>query len=170
MVNQLKKSKFAIYSIVGLVLFMSLIFAFPVLAQTKDATPIQGGFVICGNVASEPCNVRHLFRAFVLIINYLITMAGFVAVGAIVYAGFQMVYSQGGPQLKEAKGRLSGAVIGLALVASAFVLINALFSGSFSVGLNNGTLILTNPSGYINQQDPNNTTPVPPVVPAPKTK
>lgn len=110
------------------------------------------GFVPCGNTAGDPCTVGHLFRAFVLIINYLIVMAGFVAVLAIVYAGLLMVWSRGddGSGLKEAKGRLSGAVIGLVIVAAAYVLINALFAGSLSVGVCNGETILTDPRAYIN--------------------
>ena len=108
-----------------------------------------GGFVPCGNTADNPCQIGHLFSAFVVIVNYLIAMAGFIAVIAIVYAGFMMVYSQGQEALKEAKGRLSGAVIGLVLVAAAFVLINAIFAGSLSIGVRNGGSILTSPLEYI---------------------
>lgn len=112
-----------------------------------------GGFVPCGNSVSDPCTIGDLFRGFIVIVNYLIVMAGFVAVLAIVYAGFLMVWSRGddGGGLKEAKGRMSGAVIGLVLVAAAFILINALFAGSFSIGVCNGELILTDPEAYINQ-------------------
>ena len=109
----------------------------------------DGGFVPCGNKADEPCTIHHLFKAFVVIVNYLITTAGFVAILAIVYAGFLMVISQGEDKLKEAKGRISGAIIGLVLVASAFVLINAIFAGSLSVGVRDGANILSNPLQYI---------------------
>ncbi len=110
----------------------------------------NGGFVPCGNTADNPCQIGHLFSAFVVIINYLIAMAGFVAVAAIVYAGFMMVYSQGQDQLKEAKGRFTGAIIGLVLVAAAFVIVNSLFSGSLSIGVFDGANILANPLDYIN--------------------
>lgn len=116
------------------------------LAQTNGDA---GGFVPCGNTADNPCQIGHLFAAFIVIINYLITMAGFIAVLAIVYAGFMMIYSQGQEQLKAAKGRFSGAVIGLVLVAVAFVLINAIFAGSFSIGVKDGANILSNPLEYI---------------------
>lgn len=111
----------------------------------------NGGFVICGNSADKPCTIGHLFAAFIIIINYLITMAGFIAVLAIVYAGFMMVYSQGQGPLKDAKGRLTGAIIGLVLVAAAYVLINSLFSGTFSIGVCDGNSILTSPLEYINK-------------------
>ncbi len=77
-------------------------------------------------------------------------MAGFVAVAAIVYAGLLMVWSRGEDGLREAKGRFTGAVIGLVLVAAAFVIINALLAGSLSIGVCNGEKILTDPKAYIN--------------------
>lgn len=124
-------------------------------STTAPSSGDAGGFVPCGNTADNPCQIGHLFSAFVVIINYLIAMAGFVAVLAIVYAGFMMVYSQGQEQLKAAKGRLSGAIIGLILVAAAFVLINAIFAGSLSIGVNNGANILSSPLDYINNNSNN---------------
>lgn len=136
----------AIVAAVGVLIFSQAPFTF---AQTGPTEGQAGGFVICGNTADNPCQIGDLFAAFVIIVNYLITMAGFVAVLAIVYAGFMMVYSQGQEQLKAAKGRLTGAIIGLVLVAAAFVLINSLFSGRFSIGVCEGNNILTSPLEYI---------------------
>jgi hypothetical protein len=118
-------------------------------STTEPINGDAGGFVPCGNTAGTPCQIGHLFSAFVVIVNYLIAMAGFIAVIAIVFAGFMMIYSQGQEQLKTAKGRLSGAVVGLVLVAAAFVLINALFAGSLSIGVNDGAKVLTSPLEYI---------------------
>jgi len=126
----------------------------PPNAQPANPTPIEGdngGFVPCGNTPSDPCNISHLFRGFIVIVNYLVAMAGFVAVFAMVYSGFRMVMSQGddGGGLKDAKGRLAGAVIGLLIVMAAFVLINTLFTGSLSVGVCEGEKILSDPVEYI---------------------
>ncbi len=139
--------------VVASVLAMALVQVTPALAQSGPTAGQDGGFVICGNKADDPCQIGDLFAVFVIIINYLITMAGFVAVLAIVYAGFMMVYSQGQEQLKAAKGRLTGAIIGLVLVAAAFILINSIFSGTFSVGVCNGNSILTSPLEYIQNVD-----------------
>ena len=142
--------KVLVGSIVASVVAMAFFQVSPALAQTPSTQSGQdGGFVICGNTADDPCQIGDLFAAFVIIINYLITMAGFVAVLAIVYAGFMMVYSQGQEQLKQAKGRLTGAIIGLVLVAAAFILINSIFSGTFSIGVCDGNSILTSPLDYI---------------------
>ncbi len=128
--------------------------------QTKPAEPKptqtiddsgNSGFVICGNKADEPCNISHLFRAFIIIINYLITMAGLVAILVMVIAGVQITTSQGEERLRQAKQRMSGAVIGLILVAIAFVGINSILAGSLNIGIKNGALILSNPKEYINQ-------------------
>lgn len=124
----------------------------------KPTNGDKGGFVPCGNTADNPCQIGHLFSAFIVIINYLIVMAGFVAVLAIVFAGFMMIYSQGQEKLKEAKGRLSGAIIGLVLVAAAFILINALFAGSLSIGVKDGSKILSDPLEYINMRSNNTNT------------
>ena len=78
-------------------------------------------------------------------------MAGFVAVFFIVIAGVQMTASQGQEMHKQAIQKLTGAIIGLVLVALAFVLINSLLSGSLNLGIKNGGMILTNPKKYINQ-------------------
>lgn len=134
----------AIIASVAIIVFSQ---ATDVLAQSDGDA---GGFVECGNTADKPCQIGDLFKTFIVIINYLISMAGFVAVLAIVYAGFMMIYSQGQEQLKAAKGRFAGAVTGLVLVAAAFILINALFSGSFSVGIKQGARILISPLEYIN--------------------
>ncbi len=114
----------------------------------------KSGFVICGNTVDTPCNVTHLFRGMIIIINYLITMAGLVAILFIIIAGIQIIGSQfSGDQSKltQGKRKLGGAVGGLVLVAIAFVLINSLLAGSLNVGIKNGGLILSNPKEYINQ-------------------
>jgi len=132
--------------------FLFSIYAPEVLAQqstTNTQNGDAGGFVPCGNTADNPCQIGHLFSAFVVIVNYMIAMAGFVAVVFIVIAGLMMIYSQGQEKMKEAKGRLSGAVIGLVLVAAAFILINAIFTGSLSLGIKQGGDVLTNPLDYI---------------------
>ncbi len=116
----------------------------------KPTNGSKGGFVPCGNTADNPCQIGHLFSAFIVIINYLMAMAGFVAVLAIIFAGFMMIYSQGQEKLKEAKGRFTGAIFGLVLVAAAFVLINSLFAGSLSIGVKDGGKILSDPLEYIN--------------------
>lgn len=114
----------------------------------------KSGFVICGNTVDTPCNITHLFRTMIIIINYLITMAGLIAVLFIIISGVQIIMSQfsGADQSKltAAKKKLGGAVGGLVLIAIAFVLVNSLLAGSLNIGIRNGGLILSNPREYIN--------------------
>jgi amino acid transporter len=149
-----KHTHFLAKFFVGMMLVLMTLFvgsnaAMVFAADSGPENGDAGGFVPCGNESTNPCTVDHLFSAFVVIINYLISMAGFIAVVAIVFAGFQMVYSQGQDQLKSAKGRLSGAVIGLVLVAAAYIIVNAIFAGSVSLGVRQGADVLANPFNYI---------------------
>lgn len=134
---------------------LSSTYSIEVLAQTPTPqqqmtdNPGGSGFVICGNEVDNPCRIDHLFIALVMIINYLISVAGLVALLFIVIAGVQMTASRGEGMLTTAKKRLTGAVIGLVLVALAFVLVNSLFAGSFALGIRDGGLILTNPKAYL---------------------
>lgn len=159
MFSQLKQNYFKVVlstALVMIALFFGTrlvgvpsVFAQDYVDTTKTTEGDKGGFVLCGNTAKTPCTIGHLFAAFIVIINYLIAMAGFIAVAAIVFAGFMMIYSQGQEQLKTAKSRLSGAIIGLVLVAAAYLLINSLISGRFSIGVCDDKLILTSPLEYI---------------------
>lgn len=110
------------------------------------------GFVPCGDQAGNPCTVNHLFAGMIAIINYLIATAGFIAVAMIVLSGLKMIWARGdSAKLAEAKGRIGGAVMGIILVSLAFIGVNALFTGSFSLGVRDGFLILTDPIQYISQ-------------------
>lgn len=139
-------------------LIVSSTYSVEVLAQTKTPAaqmteqPGGGGFVICGNQVDNPCTIGHLFIVVVMIINYLISVAGLVALLVIVIAGVQMTMSRGEEWHTAAKKRLGGAIGGLVLVALAFVLVNSLFTGSLNLGVRDGALILTNPKAYIQQQ------------------
>lgn len=168
--------------VMSLVVAPSLVFAQaqPVNSSSSTEETVdesgKSGFVICGNTVDTPCNVAHLFRAFIIIINYLITMAGFVAVLFIVIAGVQMTASQGQEGHKQAIQKLSGAIIGLVLVALAFVLVNSLVAGSLNLGIKQGALILSSPKEYINESENNSATPTtesntkaPVTTPAPST-
>lgn len=117
--------------------------------DTTDKTG-ESGLVPCGNSVDNPCTIAHLFRGFIVLTNYLISLAGIVAVISIVYAGFRMVTSQGNETERgAAKKRLANAIIGMVLVFAAFLLVNALFSGSINIGIKDGAQALTNPAAYI---------------------
>ncbi len=152
---------FAIVILVG-TFALSLTYSTEVLAQTD--TSGRSGFVICGNKVNEPCRIDHLFLSLMIIINYLISVVGLVAILFIIIAGVQMTASRGQEMLTSAKKRLSGAIFGLVLVILAWVIVNSLFAGSLSIGIRDGATILTNPRAYINKYD---TAPTTPTTPAP---
>jgi hypothetical protein len=119
------------------------------VSDTDDKSG-ESGLVPCGNSVNKPCTIAHLFRGFIVMTNYLISLAGIVAVISITYAGFRMVTSQGSETERgAAKKRLSNSIIGMILVFAAFLLVNALFSGSINIGVKDGAKALTDPAGYI---------------------
>ncbi len=152
---------------------LSTTYSSSVLAQDATApATVDGsnGFVPCGNKVNEPCTIDHLFIMLVVIINYAISMAGLVAIFFIVFAGIMMLTSRGEEGLRTAKGQLAGAVFGLIIIFVAYVLVNSLFVGSFSLGVKDGQWILTNPKAYIQNSDTHTTPPAsttPPVTPPP---
>lgn len=154
-------------------LVLSSTYSIEVLAQGSQSPTQTGGtdFVICGDKVDNPCKIDHLFIAMVLIINYLIAMAGLVALLFIIIAGVKMTMSRGEAWLVDAKKQLGSAIIGLVLVALAFVLVNSLFTGSFALGVKDGALLLTNPKEYIKKYDTPKATPTPtPTTTPPTTK
>src|SRR3989344_1950282 len=96
-------------------------------------------FVPCGRsdqqTAGNPdaqCQFRHLIILIVRIINYLISVAGIVAMYQVLLNGWNLVTSMGNPdKIQKAKAGLSNAVVGFAIVALSFVFVNLLANGIF---------------------------------------
>ncbi len=111
----------------------------------------KSGLVPCGNTVDKPCTVEDIFNVFVIITNYLIGIAGLIAIISIVYAGFSMVMAAGRTEaIASGKKRLTNSVIGLILIMLAFVIINAILYGTLGLGVFGGQSILSNPADYIN--------------------
>jgi hypothetical protein len=73
--------------------------------------------------ATHACTLYDLFSIFARMINFLMALAGFFAIFQIVRAGQSMVLAMGNPEsLTAAKGALTNAVLGFALVLIAYIL------------------------------------------------
>lgn len=107
--------------------FSSLItFAFPLIAFAQEK-----GLVPCGpkNQQGNECTLQDLFGLFVGIYNFLLGMAGIVAFAFLIYGGIRMfLYSVDEEQLAAGKKTVIEALIGLAVVALAYVIVNTLLS------------------------------------------
>lgn len=93
------------------------------------------GLVSCGpekdptDPSRKMCELKDLFGLLVTIYNFLLGMAGLVAFGFLVYGGVKMLlYSVNEENLAEGKKTVTEAIIGLAIVATAYLLVNTLLT------------------------------------------
>ena len=105
------KGKISALAIAG---FLMLTFAQPALAQIVD----------CGRTGQAQCEWTDLFELAYRVVNYMIGMAGFVAVLFIVWGGVQMLLSAGNTTtVQEAKSTIKNAILGLVLTMLAYLII-----------------------------------------------
>jgi hypothetical protein len=110
--------------IAGFICASVLLTAQPVFAQ---------GFVFCGtraeDVATTPelegeCKFSDLFELVYRIVNYLIAMAGFVAIFFVVWGGVRMLLSAGNTSaIQEAKSTIWHAILGLILTLLVYLIV-----------------------------------------------
>jgi hypothetical protein len=101
-----------------------MLVAQPVMAQ---------GLVPCGTRSEDnqqtgaqegACEWSDLFELAYRIVNYLIGMAGFVAIMFIVWGGLQMLLSAGNTsKVQEAKSTVQNAILGLVLTLLAYLIV-----------------------------------------------
>jgi hypothetical protein len=110
-------------------LMSALIFT-PALAYAQS-----GGLVPCGpkgqtvqgQESPDGCTLKDLFNLLVRIYNFLLGMAGIVAFGLLVYGGVQMLlFSVDEDKVKSGKSTVTQALIGLAIIALAYIIVNTL--------------------------------------------
>lgn len=91
---------------------------------------LYSGIVPCGPQPGQtPCELKDLFGLLVGIYNFLLGMAGIVAFGFLIYGGVKMfLYSVDEEQLASGKKTIGEALIGLAIVAMAYLIVNTLLA------------------------------------------
>ena len=91
-----------------------------------------GGLVGC----TDNCQLGDLVLVVIRLINFLLSLAGFVAMIFIVWAGWNMIQTRGNEEkIATAKATFSDAIIGFFLVLVAFVLVDAIIGilGGFTL-------------------------------------
>lgn len=106
-------------------------FAIPVFAHAQDPDPSgKTGLVPCGSYANDPCEVSDLFDLVIIVTNFMIGMAGIIAVFVIMFAGYSLVVAAGNIEAVTAsKKLLVNGVIGFFFIMAAFVITNFLIFG-----------------------------------------
>lgn len=99
------------------------------------------GIVKCGPQGSQKlCELKDLFELLIGIYNFLLGMAGIVALGLLIYGGVQMLlYSVDEEHVKRGKSTITQALIGLAVILLAYIIVNTLL---VALGVSDG------PAGY----------------------
>ncbi len=112
------KAKTIFYSLLVTLMFA----ASKVSAQAR-------GLVGCGGTGPTECKIGDLFLVVIALINYLLSLAGFVAMVFIVWAGWSMVVAGGNEEkIEGAKAAFSDAIIGFFLLLIAYLLIDAIIN------------------------------------------
>lgn len=120
----------ALVAVVGVLVFS------PLLAVAQNGFH----FVPCGrsDQAGTPdaqCQFRHIIILIVRVINYLITVAAFVAMYHVLLGGWDLMTSVGNSEkIEKAKKGISNAVVGFGIVVIGFVFVNLLLNGIFNLG------------------------------------
>lgn len=94
------------------------------LAFLLVAAPASADFVFCGKRGSEPCTINDLWSLVFLFANFLIGMAGFVALFFVVWGGVRMLLSAGNPaSFKDGKDTVRNALLGLVVVFLSYLIV-----------------------------------------------
>lgn len=106
-----------------------LILLFPILVGAE-------GLVPCKGTKEDPCTLCHLFQLFANIVDFvLFRFVPPLAILVIVWGGAMFLMAAGDPgRLSQAKGILISTVLGLAIIYSAWLVVN-LFFASFSASV-----------------------------------
>lgn len=117
------------------VLAVSVLFAAPVSAAKCDsnllAYPAWHNGLQCETVGSTTqVKLGELNDIWIVVLNivqWIIITAGYVALGMIIWSGFQYMIAQGEPsKIEAAKSSLMNAIIGLVIALSAVIIIQTI--------------------------------------------
>ncbi len=114
-----KINKIKILAIAFLVLLLGPVFLSPVLAQPDIGIEFAENLDLVAANEEDPRDMA------VIIIKYLITFLGLIAVGVILYGGFIWMTAAGNDdRLAKAKKIIVAGVIGLIIILAAFAIVN----------------------------------------------
>lgn len=127
-----------IFLIVFLVMFSFLIFDYAFGSCPACPADQRGGLVPCGRHCDvpntpenecEPCQFCHLFVLFQRIVDFiLLRIVSPVAILMIGVGGFYFFFTGGSPEnAKKGMGIIKATLIGLAIIFSAWLIVNVFF-------------------------------------------
>lgn len=117
-------------------------------AEYNDAQQVNNSGGSAASLAQfnqSSCQFNQLVPEIIHIINFLIGMAGLVAVTWLIYLGLMMVINAGdGGKVKKLQGEMGSVVIGLIMIMLAFVFVNTVYN-IFQIKINGASGFSFNP-------------------------
>ncbi len=113
------------------VLLFSLIFF--VTSLLAHVTFAADGLVTCGNAGQPNCDFCTLVQMVDRVFDFLFVLLTLAAVMMVMYAGFQLVISQGNSgAMEKAKGMVSNIIIGFVIIIAGWLIIDTVMKGLVS--------------------------------------
>jgi len=110
---------------ITLSLFLTLLLGLPISVGASGLTDLQTNLGSFGGQVGYDQSDSDLTGKIALIINIVLGFLGLLAVIMILFAGFNWMTAGGNEEtVTKAKGTIKNAVIGIAIVLSAFIIVN----------------------------------------------
>lgn len=91
------------------------------------------GLVTCGNAGQPNCDFCTLVQMVDGVFDFLFVLLTLAAIMMVMYAGFQLVISQGNSgAMEKAKGMVSNIIIGFVIILASWLIIDTVMKGLVS--------------------------------------
>lgn len=111
-------------------IFLSLLFSLTIAFFVSAPIVFGAGLVQCDEANPSSCSLCSLFATVKAIYDFVTQFTIILAVAFIMFGGYQMMISGSNPALyKSGKGHIYQALMGLAIVLSAWFLVDILMRG-----------------------------------------
>ena len=112
-----------------LALVFSLVFFITSLG-VPVAFAADPGLVTCGNTGQPNCDFCTLVQMADGLFDFLFVLLTLAAIMTVMYAGFQLVISQGNSgAMEKAKGMVGNIIIGFVIILAAWLIIDTVMKG-----------------------------------------
>jgi hypothetical protein len=114
----------------SLMFFVTSLSAPVASAAVENGGGTSRGLVTCGNVGQPDCDLCTLVQMVDRVLDFLFVLLTLAAVLMVMYAGFQLVMSQGNSgAMEKAKGMVGNIIIGFIIVLAAWLIIDTVMKG-----------------------------------------
>lgn len=107
------------------VIVMALMLVVPVVALVPETSYAQLPNLNCNDLQGVNCTPRTVSGLIKLVINWMLALAGLIAVLFLIVGGFWYITSAGNEeQAEKGKGTVINAIIGIIIIVLSWVIVN----------------------------------------------